>query len=229
MADKFVIANWKQNKNRKEVEEWLGEFEKLIEQDLKGVKVIVSPAFVHLHLFTDIVNRVKNFFAAGQDVSAFEEGRHTGLVGASQLRSYADYCIVGHSETKAAPEEAMKKGVLCLENGITPIVCFVDSENPPQAENVILAWEDPGNISTDKGYRAADPDTIKNTINRIKSKLAKDVPVLYGGSVNRQNASELSNISELDGVLVGGASLDPQHFYQIVKAFASLETRPHES
>lgn len=220
---KYVVANWKQNKSKDEVISWIAAFEDLIKEDLDDVYVIIAPAHTHLHLFDDISKKIKNFYVGAQDVSEFEDGRNTGKVGARQLVGLADYCIVGHSETGVDSETAFQKGVMCFENGITPILCFTDYKNVPNIpDGLVLAWEDPENISTDKGgFKPKDPKIISEGVVEIKKHLATGTPVLYGGSVNGQNATELSNISELDGVLVGSASLDPEHFYKIVQAFAS--------
>lgn len=218
---KYVVANWKQNNTLDEVESWVEKFNELIkDKTFSKVKIIVAPSFPHLHKIKELAAPHDFLYCSAQNVSEETGGRHTGEVSAAQLADYSEYCILGHSETGEQGEKVFQKGTLCIEAGIDPIICFVDKDNPPEIPGVILAWEDPENITKEDGvYNAKSSDSVREGLVKVKSKLGDDAKVLYGGSVNRQNASELSNIDELDGVLVGSASLDPEHFFAIVTAF----------
>ncbi|MFC1622076.1 triose-phosphate isomerase [Patescibacteria group bacterium] len=210
MSKKYVIANWKMKMGKDEIKTWLEKYE----APETSVKVIIAPSFPDLGL-------VQNFACAAQDVSTEEKGSHTGDVGIFQIKDFCNYCIVGHSERKEDKETVLEKRDLCLENGVTPIVCFVDPKKAEKyyKEGVILAWEDSGNISEDGIYKPIDPKEIKGIIYDIRERLPEGVSVLYGGSVNRQNVQNLVNIADADGFLVGNASLDPEHFTEIIKAF----------
>ncbi|MBI2414297.1 triosephosphate isomerase [candidate division WWE3 bacterium] len=223
--NKLVVGNWKQNKTLSEVKVWINEFKKLLNDNpeitgpLAKVDMVVAPSFPFLHHFQGLRTNVSNFYLASQDVSVFESGRHTGDVGANQLKDYVEYSLIGHSERKEDRALVLQKGTRLFEACITPIMCFSEFDPKMYVEGTVLVWEDPDNISNDSGYREKDMNDIVEGMKKIKSQLPKSARVLYGGSVNRQNAAKLSTISELDGVLPGNASLDPAHFFEIVKAF----------
>lgn len=219
---KLIIANWKQNMNQGDINAWFEEFVPLIQEEpLNNVSFIIAPSYPYLPILYEYKLSNTSIFASGQDVSLYNEGAHTEKVGATQLRDFCEYCIVGHSETGDSFEDAVKKADLCLNNALTPILCFVNPENVTSIvlQGVVLAMEDPTNISQEGSYNAKDPLQVEGAIKDIKGKLQYNTQLVYGGSVNRQNAEALGNINELDGVLIGHASLDPQHFYDIAKAF----------
>ena len=213
---KLVIANWKMNMNLPETTGWLEEFTRMQKNDSLAVEVVIAPPFPYL-------GEVKStgLSVGAQDVSALEKGAHTGEVGAFQIKDYCKYCIVGHSERKEDKAAVLKKRNACLKARIIPIVCFVDPADALDyyADGAVLAWEDPANISVGGNYKAKDPQEIDAEATFMKKSLPDNATLVYGGSVNRQNAKELANIVELDGVLVGNASLDPAHFMEIVEAF----------
>jgi len=212
---KYITANWKMNMGTKEVLSWLENFKNASENI-----VIVAPSFLHLPLLKTCAQG-KNIKLAAQDVAQEERGAYTGRVAAFQLKDMCEYCIVGHSEIGNALEVVIKKRDLCLKNGITPIVCFVSPSDAKKVykESTIIAWEDPSNISQGGLYKDTDPKEIEKVINDIKANLPKNSILLYGGSVNEQNAKELAKIRNLDGVLVGNASLDTSTFTKIVESF----------
>jgi len=215
---KYIIANWKMNMNTGDIDKWFGNFPKEPQQN---VEIIIAPAVVHL----PILRTVEKFYAiklSAQDVSIQNKGAYTGEVGAFQLRDFCPYCIVGHSERKEPEDVVMQKRDICLEYGITPIVCFVQPETAVKyyIDDIILAKEDPENISVNGEYRSEAVNQIKNDFVKLRGLLPSGTKIIYGGSVNRQNADNLFNIADLDGVLVGNASLDPGHFAEIIKAFS---------
>jgi triosephosphate isomerase len=217
---KYVVANWKMTMNLKEVQDWLERFSFRAKQSLE---VIVAPSFVHLPVVAQELKAVK---LSGQDVSLYEGGKHTGDIDWEQLKDFCTYCIVGHSERNEPLDVVLQKRDLCLEHGLTPIVCFADQKKIRTffVEGTILAWEDPDNISQNGVFRPKETAIIADTIFKLKQTLPGGAPLLYGGSVNRQNIKDLVNISKLDGVLVGSASLDPMHFAELVKAYEIFES-----
>ncbi len=213
--NKCVIANWKQNMDLSAVDEWFGEFNRLVSSDGPvGAKVIIAPAYPFLQAVREY-SKDGGYFVCAQDVSEYVDGPHTSFVGVNQIKDFCDFAIVGHSETSPLLEVVIKKRDNCLRVGITPIVCFPRAEDTPRyvCDGALAVWEDPQNISSDGHYNPKSLSGIHEGYKRIDSR----VPVLYGGSVNRQDAGDLLNISELGGVLVGNASLDPGHFYEICK------------
>jgi len=218
---RIVVGNWKQNKTSAEVDSWFKEFSELLsENPCENVDIVIAAPFTHIARVQWLSTKLSNVHAAGQDISEFEDGRNTGRVGVNQLKDYAKYCLVGHSETGDPQELALKKNEICLSAGVNPILCFAGLENVPQDVSAILAWEDTENISTEKGgYNPKTPEDVADGVKQLRESLGEKVQIIYGGSVNRQNAQDLGNIPGLSGVLPGNASLDPHHFFEIVSAF----------
>jgi triosephosphate isomerase (TIM) len=214
---KYIIANWKMNMDKHSIQQWMGNMKKEAAPNCLHCEVIVCPPFPYLYLTSE-----QEFATGAQNLSSEENGAHTGEVSSSMVKDYAKYCIVGHSERKETREEVRSKVQKALDACLTPIVCFVNNEDGVSLykDSIILAWEDPQNISSGGIYKAKDPAEVRENIVRIKASLPKEAKVVYGGSVNKDNAAALASIEELDGVLVGNASLDPDHFVEIIKAFA---------
>lgn len=219
---KYLVANWKMKLNKAQTNEWVSDWNASVKQveQLKNIKAVVAPSSLHFHLLEDIQNAT----IGAQDVSVNEKGSHTGDTGAFQLKEYVKYCIVGHSERAESPEIVKEKINKCLENDIIPIACFVDHKLAAQYEaaGVILAWEDPDNIASDGIYVPKDPEDIKAGINEIRNSINEATVLLYGGSVNKDNINDLMRINGVDGALIGTASLDPTHFFNICEIVEGL-------
>jgi triosephosphate isomerase (TIM) len=214
---KYIIANWKMNMNTSEVRNWIVQFSETTPRIAKDIKILIAPSFTAL---AEIGNT--GLEVCAQDVSNYDKGAHTGEVGAFDLKDYCPYSIVGHSERNEDSTIVTQKRDMCLKYGITPIVCFVNNEDVKEyyKDGVILAWEDPQNISVNGVYRSKDPEEIRKNIDQIRNLLPTNAELIYGGSVNRDNLSDISAISGISGVLVGNASLDPQHFADIISIYS---------
>ena len=219
---KYIIGNWKANKNMAEVNQWLEEFMKLDLSIFKDkVTLIICPPFP----FCPVVKwRVKDFpfiKMGAQDISAFESGTYTGEVAANSLVGLVDYVIVGHSErrkhNKETDEMILNKFHMARKYNIEPIFCIRNQNDLFPKEVAFLAYEPPESISTGdgKGNTASLEAVLK-----MKQALSLDssIKFIYGASVNPENAAEFLKNDEIDGVLPGGASLDPQQFFQIAKS-----------
>jgi len=217
---KYIIANWKMNMTFEDLINWVAGFAQFKGNLTPEVKVILAPSFVHIPTVFELSQKTK-FEVAAQDVSLEERGAHTGEAGAFQIKEFCKYAIVGHSERKESPEVVMEKRDECLKNGITPIVCFVNPEDLSRLyrEGTIIAWEDPQNISKNGVYHAEDPEKIAGIAKEIRKMIPEGTPLIYGGSVNENNIKDIAKIQELDGVLVGNASLDPKTFASIISAY----------
>ena len=218
---KFVIGNWKSNKNQAEIYEFF-QFLKtkfdLHKNDLNpDIVKIICPAFIHLQLAHKLVNEYKLPVSLGaQNISPFDPGAYTGEVNGKQLFEYVSYCIIGHSERRqnfAENEILLRLKTNQAEKwGIKSIFCVQD-ENTPVPENVrIVAYEPVSAIGTGT---PDTPDNALKVIKRIKSK-NKLNSVVYGGSISVENINQYLKISEIDGVLVGGASLSPGKFLSMI-------------
>ncbi len=211
----YFIANWKMNMAVTNIGTWLSVWKKLTTAHPipHKSKVIIAPSYIHLPLLINIeaVN------LAAQNVSEFEAGAYTGEVGLFQIRDFCKYAIVGHSELGEPHALVMRKAKKCIENNIIPIICFVNAHKVKDfyIENALLAWEDPENISKDGVYNPKPAADIENTVTKMKADLPQNTKIIYGGSVNTSDIQSLKKIENLDGVLVGSASLDADHFYTI--------------
>lgn len=209
----YFIANWKMNMNSREIVDWVDVWSQ--KDPLPGKTIIVAPTYLHIPLLSD----VQGVRVAAQDASEFTKGAHTGDVGAFQLKDFCTFSIVGHSEIDDPPEIVIKKAKMCLNYDVTPIICFTNGQgaNDYLLAGAILCWEDPANISKEGTYNPKDTRIIKENMREMKTQLPSDTKILYGGSVNKQNIAALKEIDELDGVLVGHSSLNPDTFYEICK------------
>lgn len=185
---------------------------------------------------------------AGEDVSAHESGAYTGEISSSMLEEAGcKYCIIGHSErrTMHGEDEALlqKKWQMLKAKGIVPIYCIGESEAEYDAgttqaaierqmlpmleaglidETTVIAYEPVWAIGTGKAATAEYAQDVHQKIRALMASkigdVADKVRILYGGSVKPENAGELIAKSDIDGFLVGGASLKVADFSGIVKA-----------
>lgn len=217
---RYIIANWKMNLNLADVTAWFEGFKQSLPLIPEDKEIIIAASTPYLGLLS-ILTKTKNLKLSAQDVSSLETGAHTGEVGAFQLKDFCAYSIVGHSERGESIEVSIKKRDLCLANGITPIFCFSDISDIEKVytTGVILAWEDPANISKDGEYKTKPKKEIQSGVDKIRQKIPVNAVLIYGGSVNRQNVADLADLKGLNGILPGNASKDPAHFAELVLKF----------
>ena len=199
--------------------------------DVEGVDVAVCPPYTSLAVAVQILAGTEIAVAA-QNVHWETEGPYTGEVSAPMLRELGVYgAIVGHSERRQyfgeTDETVAQRAKAALEAGLSVIACVGETEAEREAgetedvlrrqvsvleaeDNLVVAYEPVWAIGTGK---TATPELAQEAHAFIKSLL--DVPVLYGGSVTPGNADELAAQPDVDGALVGGASLDVESFASI--------------
>jgi triosephosphate isomerase len=232
---KLIAGNWKMYKGTAEAAEFcLG----LREEDLQGVDVVVCPPFVSLAVAVQLLAGTEIAVAA-QNVHWDDEGAYTGEVSAAMLLELGVYgAIVGHSERRQyfgeTDEDVGRRAQGALDAGMFVIGCVGETEDERERgetesvlrrqvsafeadDNLVLAYEPVWAIGTGK---TATPEIAQEAHAMIKSVL--DVPVLYGGSVKPDNASILLSQPDVDGALVGGASLELESFVAICRAGANI-------
>lgn len=221
MKKLFIIANWKSNKTIEEAEKWIHLFKEELDRnpfDLSGKEIIICPSFSALE-HTRYCSRNLNLPVkiGAQNISSFDAGAYTGEVNGLQIKEFADYVIVGHSERRNNFNESMEtvsgKADNARRYGIVPIFCVQDETTQISDKISIAAYEPPSAIGT------GSPDTPENA-EKIAGKIKREGKaqfVLYGGSVTSNNVKSFSEKESIDGFLVGGASLDPLEFLQIIK------------
>lgn len=217
MDSLFIVANLKSNKTYDEAKSWLEAFKNIDKSLLEEKKIIVCPSFTLLGLFKSFFsdNNLKVSLGA-QSVSSLDEGAHTGEVNAKQIKDFADYVIIGHSEERKllneSDETLTQKVNLSIKYGLTPIFC-VQGEDTfiPQGVSIV-AYEPVFAIGS------GNPDTPENANEiALSVKQKGDDRVLYGGSVTNENVDSFTSQPNLSGVLVGGASLEAEEFIKIIQ------------
>ena len=204
------------------------------EADFEGIEVAVCPPFTSLGVAVQILAGT-DIAVAAQSVHWEAEGPFTGEISAPMLRELGVYgAIVGHSERRQyfgeTDEGVSKRTRAALDAGLSVIACVGETEAEREAgetddvlrrqvsvleaeDNLVVAYEPVWAIGTGK---TATPEIAQEAHAFIKGLL--DVPVLYGGSVKPDNAAELLGQPDVDGALVGGASLDVESFAAICLA-----------
>ena len=228
---KIIVANWKMNGS----ETLLKEFSSLSQK--KPNDIIICPPFT---LLASAKALLPYYIKIGaQNCSEEDNGAFTGEISASMLReSHVSYVIIGHSERRTLYRETdaviLKKVESVIKNELTPIVCIGETLSEKKANKtlevlekqidasitrvnthtrLIVAYEPIWAIGTGL---TPNEDEIWETHLHIKEKLSQyfntEIPVLYGGSANAENCSKIISIENVDGLLVGGASLKKNDF-----------------
>lgn len=224
---KYIIANWKENKTVEEALNWLIDFKTARSGNEESLNPIVCASFPLLYPLSEKLKQLNlNVDLGAQNISRFEKGAHTGEVGAFQIRSVAKYVLLGHSERRRdfneTAETLLTKIDQCLANGLCPVVCIGSgSELQELSERFtgkeIIVYEPPEAISTDGLFHPIDLNSIRKITAGFRALLKAETPVLYGGSVNPDNALKILSCPEIDGVLVGAASLNVKDFILIIE------------
>jgi triosephosphate isomerase len=219
MGKTLIVANLKSYKNENEAKSWLEEFSKIKELnlDLTQKEIIICPSFTQLFSFFSYFSSNNiNIKLGSQNVSPFDEGAYTGEVNAKQIKDFAAFVLVGHSERRINFNETddmlTKKVEMSLKYGLTPIFLVQNKEDLiPQGVQVV-AYEPTLAIGTGTPDSPENADAVAAM---IKSK--NNVQVLYGGSVTADNVKSFTSKVNIDGVIVGGGSLEAQEILKIIQ------------
>ena len=228
MEKTLIIANWKENFTMDEARKWVDVFnnnfsslrsERFASGESNTIqqfnKVVICPSFVLLPTMASEISKLEGVELGAQDVSKFEEGQYTGEVSAKMLKDFVSYVIAGHSERRKhfgeTDEDIALKIEHCLKHELTPIVC-VNKIEQASTDKAIFAYEPLFAVGT--GIPDS-PENAQEFAEKIKSVVGQDVRVLYGGSVTSENVKSFVSQPDINGVLVGQASLDPKEFARI--------------
>ena len=226
---KLVIANFKMNGSKEFIESWAKGF---LEEKKSNNRVVVALPSPYLSNFKE-----SNLNLAGQNVSNQSSGAFTSQLSAQMLKDCgAEYCLIGHSEARQylmeTNDNIKQKFDQLTQESIQPILCIGEpleiketSKTPDylldqlkllssDQENIIIAYEPIWAIGTGLTPDMAD---IQLAVDCIRGKFNNSIKVLYGGSVNSLNAANISAKTDIDGLLVGGASLNPKEFAKIAQ------------
>ncbi|HLD11694.1 MAG TPA: triose-phosphate isomerase family protein [Patescibacteria group bacterium] len=223
----FLVANWKCNKTIDESLEWIQTFQR--EAPRKKGEVIVCPPLPSLSILRrEILANNWNLSLGAQNISCFEGGAYTGEVSGIMLKDLVEYVIIGHSERRRwfreSDKEITDKIRIALKNDIIPLVCVSNNSEiglwrsiPESSGRTLLVGFEP--IEAIGTGASESPEYVDDVAKAIKTLLSswKDVYVLYGGSVHGENVQSFIRQKNIDGVLVGSASLHPTSFKEIVE------------
>ena len=247
MRERIVIGNWKMNPPT--VADAVELARNVAERMPGGVYVGVAPAAIALAAVADAL-RDANVDVYAQDVHWEERGAFTGEVSVPMVRGLAVGTIVGHSEVRRdlgdTDARVAQKLARAVAGGLRPVLCVGESAAEHAAgeatavvarqiaadlaqaerrglERLVVAYEPvwaigTGNPATGEHATAA-ARAIRTALKRAGLD-AEAIPVLYGGSVSARSVGEFAEADGIDGALVGGASLDPDEFAAVVRAFA---------
>lgn len=244
---KLIAGNWKMNGGRAANQTLLAELLAALDpaDDLPDILVAVPAPY--LQQVQQLLAATPVALAA-QDVSAHDVGAYTGESSAAMLQDFdVQYVLVGHSERRQyrgeTDEQVAAKARRALAAGITPIVCVGESLAERESgrteavvtrqlvavihacgnktSEIVVAYEPVWAIGTGK---TASPEQAQQAHRALRTQLqaagthAASMRILYGGSMNAVNAAQLLAQPDIDGGLIGGASLKAQDFMKIVAA-----------
>jgi triosephosphate isomerase len=246
MRQKQIIGNWKMHGTLAMAKQYLDILlakDLLAEKDKK---IRIAPPFPLLAYMAKRVEGSLISIGA-QNVSEEKEGAFTGEVSASMLQDVgASFVLIGHSERRRlfheTSEQIQKKILQALAAGLLPIICIGETEEERKqglakkilekqiqgalqnisTQDIVFAYEPVWAIGTGQNASPEIAEEIhcfcRNVLQEIFGSGAQQIPIVYGGSVKETNAASFLAKENVDGVLVGGASLDPEGFFQIIQS-----------
>ena len=251
MIKTLIAANWKMNTNFDEAKQLINGL--LSSTNLETqVETLVCPPFVYLQTISNMLED-KPIKLGAQNMYFEEKGAYTGEISPSMVAEFCDYVIIGHSERRQLFGDTNaivnRKLISAISYDLTPILCvgenLLDRENGDaenvvgqqleeslggiaQTANLIVAYEPVWAIGTGM---AATSDLAEDIMKFIRLKLASiyddlfanNLTLLYGGSVTSDNVKDYLGQIDINGALVGGASLDAQKFKDIIDKAGEID------
>ena len=247
----MIAGNWKMNTTLSQAVELVTAMKAGLDK-VTGVDKVICPPFISLSSTRELL-KGSTIKLGAQNVYFEEKGAYTGEISPLMLAELCEFCIIGHSERRQYFNETgdivNRKVSSVLKVGLKPILCVGERLEENEAgrtqsviaeqlessllnidtiNSVVIAYEPIWAIGTCKAATAAQASEtinhIRHTIARLYSdKSAQDMRILYGGSVTADNIAEFIGDKEIDGALVGGASLKAEQFLHIVKRTSEIK------
>lgn len=245
MRTPIVAGNWKMH-NTVQESVALAKAVKDGMTGIKKTEVVLAPPFTALYSVHDVI-KGSNISLASQNIFYEDKGAYTGEVAPGMLKDVGcTYVIIGHSERRKyfheRDEDVNLKVKKARATGLKPIVCVGETEEErvkgvtefvvgvqvkkalfeiDSLNDIVIAYEPVWAIGTGKVATPIEAEEVHRFIRSLLSEThgsaSKDMRILYGGSVTPENIDELIGMEDIDGALVGGASLKPDTFLGIIR------------
>ena len=246
----MIAGNWKMNTTVKEAVELVKGMSDGMNK-VEGVEKVLCPPFLSLTTVKELIAG-SSIGLGAQNMYFEDKGAYTGEISPSMLAGLCDYVILGHSERRQyfgeTDEIVNKKIKAALKVGLKPILCVGERLEENEAgkteevivrqvkgglaevaspDGLVIAYEPIWAIGTGKAATAEQANTtiglIRHTVSQLYGeKFAQAMRIQYGGSVTSANTADLMSQPEIDGALVGGASLKATEFLSIVEQTAKV-------
>ncbi len=247
----LIAGNWKMNTTLDEATKLVTQLKQAIDR-VEGVEKLVCPPFVSISAVKDILAG-SSIKVGAQNAYFEEKGAYTGEISPMMLRGLCEYVIIGHSERRQYFKESgdliNKKLKALMKTGLKPILCVGERLEENEAgqtakvvvtqlkealvdikasEDMVIAYEPVWAIGTGRAATGSQSNEtiglIRKTVGTvISAEAAANMRILYGGSVTADNITEFISEPEIDGGLVGGASLKSDQFSAIVQKAAQVK------
>ena len=247
----LIAGNWKMNTTLTEAIALVQTMRRKLDE-IVNVDKVLCPPFISLAAIRDLI-KGSSIKLGAQNVYFEEKGAYTGEVSLLMLAGLCEYVIIGHSERRQyfneTGEIVNKKIVAALKAGLKPILCIgerLEENEAGRTEEIVtgqlktsltgistisgltIAYEPIWAIGTGKAATGEQANATISLIRRTISKLydegiSQDLRILYGGSVTADNTAEFMQQCEIDGALIGGASLKVDQFISIVRQTSKIK------
>jgi len=247
----FIAGNWKMNTNIEEAVALIKTMQPQLNK-IQGVEKVLCPPFISLNAARG-VTRGSTVKLGAQNMFYEEKGAYTGEISPLMLKDLCDYVIIGHSERRQYFGETddiiNKKLKAAVTHNLKPVLCVGETSEENEAgqtkeviggqlikcadklyfmSGMVIAYEPLWAIGTGKNASGNEANRTINFIRQFISRMhgsgiANTVRILYGGSVTAANISEFMREPDIDGALVGGASLKADDFVSIVRQASEIK------
>lgn len=231
----FVVANWKLNNSLSDAVTWFETFFHDFTPET-ATTVTIVPSFTELHFgATQLAqHNIDGVSLGAQDVSRFSEGKHTGEVGAFQLKELGVATVIlGHSERRSEQNETTEviidKLLQCEAYDLQPIVAVsnidqvssLSTDYDGNLDQIVWAYEPLESIGS---AHPADPESVVAFYESMVKMIGKEIEFIYGGSVDATSVSSYLEVACIKGFLVGTASVKAEDFLQLLNVIQNYGT-----
>lgn len=252
MRKQYIVGNWKMHGNKTSVAELLNKIVDFEQKNQTNVNLVVCPPYVFLNQTQILLGKTKLQWGGQNMAAEAEGPYTGEISASMLTDFGCQYVLLGHSERRQLYGEIdaqiAKKFGLAIKSGLTPILCVGETLAERQAnqtytvlqaqlekiidygkdvlKQAIIAYEPVWAIGTGLSAQPQQAQKahqfLREQLKLLGSDLAQELPILYGGSVKASNAEALFRMPDIDGGLIGGASLDAIEFLRIYEILDSI-------